>query len=58
MENIDDPASAVAHLMTRVSDREMMRLYAVPRFATPTEFLVLLAQQRGKLKKVRARPGR
>jgi nuclear GTP-binding protein len=52
VENIEDPVAAVAHLLTRVTDREMMRLYAVPHFGSPHEFLVLLAQQRGKLKKV------
>ena len=55
VENIEDPANAVAHLIQRVGTREMMRLYAVAEFSTPIEFLATLAQQRGKLKKVRWR---
>ena len=52
MEQIQDPAGAVGHLIDRIGARELMRLYATPHFSSAAEFLVLLAQQRGKLKKV------
>ena len=52
MEQIQDPTGAVGHLIDRIGAREIMRLYATPHFASAPEFLVMLAQQRGKLKKV------
>jgi len=51
VENIEDPITAVGHLLTRIDTEQMMSLYTVPAFGGSRDFLAHLARQRGKLKK-------
>ena len=50
-ELIDDPVSPVEVIVSKCNPEQLMLMYTLPRFSTPQEFLVALAQKRGKLKK-------
>lgn len=49
LEQIEDPEAAVAGILSRCAPAKLMALYAIPAFATPTEFLSEVAAVRGKL---------
>ncbi|RKP09705.1 P-loop containing nucleoside triphosphate hydrolase protein, partial [Thamnocephalis sphaerospora] len=51
LELLDDPISPVEAVISRCNPQQLMILYNLPMFQTSQEFLLLLAQQRGKLKK-------
>ncbi|KAI8050884.1 P-loop containing nucleoside triphosphate hydrolase protein [Syncephalis plumigaleata] len=51
LELLDDPISPVETVISRCDRQQLMMLYGLPVFNSTQEFLVLLAQQRGKLKK-------
>ncbi|KAI9597839.1 guanine nucleotide-binding protein-like 3 [Syncephalis fuscata] len=51
LELLDDPISPVETVISRCDRQQLMMLYGLPVFQSTQEFLVLLAQQRGKLKK-------
>ncbi|KAI8968198.1 P-loop containing nucleoside triphosphate hydrolase protein [Mycotypha africana] len=51
VELLDDPITPVEVILSRVPTEQLMAMYNVPWFNNAHEFLVLLAQQRGKLKK-------
>jgi nuclear GTP-binding protein len=51
LELLDDPISPVETVISRCDRQQLMMLYGLPVFNSSQEFLVLLAQQRGKLKK-------
>ncbi|GBG24582.1 Nucleolar GTP-binding protein 2 [Hondaea fermentalgiana] len=49
--DIDDVVEPVSKLIERCNREVLMVLYRVPRFKTPTEFIVSVATKRGKLTK-------
>lgn len=49
--DIDDVVEPISKLVERCNKETLMILYRVPRFATPTEFIVAVAKKRGKLSK-------
>ncbi|XP_004363980.2 Gnl3l protein [Capsaspora owczarzaki ATCC 30864] len=51
IEQIEDPAAHVEIVLNRCPRDKIMELYNLPLFESPAEFLVMLAQKRGKLKK-------
>ncbi|CAO3638003.1 unnamed protein product [Mucor hiemalis] len=51
VELLDDPITPVEVIVSRCTTDQLMRMYNVSYFNNAHEFLVLLAQQRGKLKK-------
>ncbi|CAO3625268.1 unnamed protein product [Cunninghamella blakesleeana] len=51
VELLEDPVTPVEVIVSRCSIQKLMALYNVGYFNNAHEFLVLLAQQRGKLKK-------
>ena len=51
LENIVDPVAPVAVLLSRCDHSKIMEKYAVPEFASATEFLEHLARRLGRLKK-------
>ncbi|OBZ82502.1 Guanine nucleotide-binding protein-like NSN1 [Choanephora cucurbitarum] len=51
VELLDDPVTPVEVIVSRCTTDQLMAMYEVPYFNNAHEFLVLLAQQRGKLKK-------
>lgn len=52
VELLDDPITPVEVIVSRCTTEQLMKMYNVSYFNNAHEFLVLLAQQRGKLKKV------
>ncbi|KAK4512164.1 uncharacterized protein ATC70_013407 [Mucor velutinosus] len=51
VELLDDPITPVEVIVSRCTTEQLMKMYNVAYFNNAHEFLVLLAQQRGKLKK-------
>ncbi|KAI9335408.1 P-loop containing nucleoside triphosphate hydrolase protein [Pilaira anomala] len=51
VELLDDPITPVEVIVSRCTTEQLMKMYNVSYFNNAHEFLVLLAQQRGKLKK-------
>ncbi|KAI7898643.1 P-loop containing nucleoside triphosphate hydrolase protein [Cokeromyces recurvatus] len=51
VELLEDPITPVEVIVSRCTTEQLMAMYNVPYFNNAHEFLVLLAQQRGKLKK-------
>ena len=51
VELLDDPITPVEVIVSRCTTDQLMKMYNVAYFNNAHEFLVLLAQQRGKLKK-------
>ncbi|KAL9541424.1 hypothetical protein MBANPS3_009131 [Mucor bainieri] len=51
VELLDDPITPVEVIVSRCTTEQLMKMYNVAFFNNAHEFLVLLAQQRGKLKK-------
>ncbi|KAI8997368.1 P-loop containing nucleoside triphosphate hydrolase protein [Pilobolus umbonatus] len=51
VELLDDPITPVEVIVSRCTTEQLMKMYGVSYFTNTHEFLVLLAQQRGKLKK-------
>jgi nuclear GTP-binding protein len=50
-EQIEDPSGIVTKLVPRCNRELLMELYKIAHFASPDEFLVLVAQKLGKLKR-------
>ena len=50
-DQLTDPRSLVNSLLKRISCDVLQRLYNLPEFNSSTDFLALLAQQSGKLRK-------
>lgn len=55
IEQVEDPASHVEIILSKCEKSKIMEIYNVPWFDTVAQFLVMLAQKRGKLKKVSRR---
>lgn len=51
IEQLQDPAAAVAEILSRVAPEALCAFYKLPAFSGPDEFLQLVATNRGKLKK-------
>ena len=51
VERLEDPLPAVGEILARCRPETLMELYSIPRFADVSEFLRLVAQRRGKLRK-------
>lgn len=51
VEQLDDPLTPVAEIIRRCPAKQLMTLYKVSAFADADEFLQLVAQARGKLKR-------
>jgi len=51
LENIDDPAGVVEALVGKVPREQLLQYYGVPDFAHPHDFIVAIAQMRGKMKR-------
>jgi nuclear GTP-binding protein len=49
VEQLEDPAGAVAMILDKVNHEKLMELYRIPRFAETDDFLMLIAQKFGKL---------
>lgn len=51
VELLDDPVAPVDLVVQRCDRAQLMTIYSLPFFSTTQEFLLLLAQSRGKLKR-------
>ena len=51
VEKLEDPLPPVSEILARARPEALMGIYGIARFATPEEFLRLVAAKRGKLKK-------
>lgn len=50
-EQIEDPAAAIALILTRTPIEQMMALYGIQRFENVTDFLTKIGRRSGKLKR-------
>jgi nuclear GTP-binding protein len=51
VEQLDDPVHAVSVLVGRCGRDQLMQVYSIPAFNSPDEFLLHVAQRKGKLLK-------
>ena len=60
MDALEDPLPSAEAIIGRCRPDQLMSQYSVPRFNSAGEFLYMLAQQQGKLKRggSRTRSGR
>jgi nuclear GTP-binding protein len=52
VELLEDPVAPVEVIVSRCSKEQLMQIYSVPYFGTTHDFLVEVARQRGKLRRV------
>ena len=53
-ESLDDPITPISIIIERSNKMDIMKLYQLPYFGSCHEFLIMVARQKGRLKKVRA----
>ena len=52
IEQIPDPISPISAILRRCPHSELRAFYGIPSFENATDFLVLVAQRRGKIRQV------
>ena len=52
LEQIPDPVEPVETIMKRCTAEQLMQLYKIPQFTTVNQFLMHIANKKGKLKAV------
>ncbi|KZV75020.1 P-loop containing nucleoside triphosphate hydrolase protein [Peniophora sp. CONT] len=51
VEDVEDPISVVEQILTRTEKEKIMKIYNLPEFSSPLEFLTMLSLNTGKLLK-------